>query len=192
VDDEDAVDSTAEGMARAFPTALRSLALSVARLLPPPMHRLAETFDVSVGGEIVHIPYRLYNPPLAGGALHELTVDERAILHCLYTRHHDGHVRQASVQELLSCDRLWVAPFVVKLIGEYVVEVVDVIREAFETDSVPSATYRRFASENPAFIETTAQRATSYWNCYYRSDYPNRGNYPAFRALDWLQGTAAG
>lgn len=158
------------------------------------MHELAQGFEVVVEDEVVRIPYRIYNPPLTGRALHELTAEERSILHCLYTRHHDGHVRQTNAQELLGHDHPWVAPFVVKLIGEYVVEIVDVIRNwlesAFDAQSASCDTYRRFASANPTFIQATAQRATSYWNCYYRSTYPNRAEYPAFRALRYLEAAA--
>lgn len=82
----------------------------------------------------------------------------------------------------------WAAPFIVQLIGEYVIEIVEVIASAVSTLSeLDAARYSQFALENPAFMATTRRRATSYWNCYHRSRFPKLCAYPAIAALDAIE-----
>ena len=106
---------------------------------------------------------------------------------CLGTRHHDGHVREACVRELARHDRPWAIPFVVQLLGDYVVEIVLVVLAAFADVDADVAGYVDFARENPGFMVTTRRRATSYWDCYYRSRYPLLRDYPAIVALDAIE-----
>lgn len=38
-------------------------------------------------------------------------------MHRLYTRHHDGHVRQRHLARIIEVTDSWIVPFVVQLIG---------------------------------------------------------------------------
>jgi len=62
-----------------------------------------------------------------------------------------------------------VPPFVLKLLGEYVVEILFAIQS--NVSALDASIYRRFVKENPEFMEKTRQRMISYWDCYYRRDY---------------------
>ncbi len=114
-----------------------------------------------------------------------LSATQQTILQCLYTRHHDGFVRQRSVQQAIGSPHAWVVPFVVQLLGKYVIEIMVAIRDSLSDLDAPAsiqqALYGRFLAENPAFLELTSQRVASYWKCYYRSRYPCRTEYPGFR-----------
>ncbi|HEY6113280.1 MAG TPA: hypothetical protein VIV37_04180 [Gaiellaceae bacterium] len=50
--------------------------------------------------------------------------------------------------------------------------------------------YGAFIAGNPQFLELTAQRVESYWNCYYRHSY-RRDEYPGFALLSSLRRAAA-
>jgi hypothetical protein len=80
-----------------------------------------------------------------------------------------------------------VAPFVVQLLGEYVVQIVLAVRCGLADIDVPGTAinraYGRFAATNPAFLGLTYQRAASYWNCYYRNLFVDRRTYPSFPIL---------
>ena len=76
------------------------------------------------------------------------------------------------------------APFIIQLLGEYVIELVE--RAASLIESAPKAGYVAFARENPDFLRLTTQRAASYWNVYYRGRIRKRADYPAFPALATL------
>lgn len=75
-------------------------------------------------------------------------------------------------------------PYVVKLAGEYVPEVIDATLTELATPGSPQHTaYGRFAAQNPEFTELTQARATSYWNEYHRHQYRSIASYPAHRFL---------
>ncbi|MGH3679113.1 MAG: hypothetical protein ACRDT2_02335 [Natronosporangium sp.] len=174
-----------EGLAEAafgFPPELQRDVAAVLDILPPPQHRLPSSFSVVVGGERVGIPYRIYHPEPSEWILRALTSTQLRIVRCLYTRHHDGYVRQRHLGYLLPTPVPWVVPYVVQLVGEYVVEIVQVIRSGLAEVDVPGSPYHeaygRFAAANPEFLALTNQRVVSYWNCYYRGSYLQLDEYP--------------
>lgn len=91
-------------------------------------------------------------------------------------------------------------PFVVQLVGEYVIDIVADIERSLDLgpSSPAAAVYGRFVADNGAYFDLTSQRVTSYWNCYQRSRYPVRrpasGSefdvYPGFSLIESLR-TAA-
>ena len=159
--------------------------------LPP-----ALPFRVLLAGETVTIPYRIYAPEPSPGRLEELSFVQRTVVDCLYTRHHDGWVRQRHAQRIVGHVEAWVAPFVVQLIGEYVDEILQVIHHALvpaltDPGSAVNAVYGMFAAENPQFVARTRQRAASYWDCYHRDRYPAFTHYPGSLLTAALKAAAA-
>ena len=114
---------------------------------------------------------------------------QRLVLACIYTRHHDGFVRHDRLSHVLGSGELWTAPFILRLIGEYVVEIVISIAGALAADPGIRHSCVQVAAENPDFIELTRQRAVSYWDCYYRRQYPRLGSYPGMEALHLIDAT---
>lgn len=169
----------------------------VLEVLPTPSLEPAGSFTVLVNGEPLNIPARMYNPEPQAPALRAFTANHRAVLACLYTRHHDGYVRQRHLGTILGLLDAWIPPFVVQLIGEYVVEILHDIAEGLRELDVEGSEqrtqYGAFVVENPGFFELTAQRVISYWNAYYRYEppYPDRANYPGFPLVSSLRGAAA-
>jgi hypothetical protein len=176
----------------AFPAELADDVRSVSAVLPVAGLAPVDPFTVDVRGETLTIPARIYHPEPDPAAEHALTPAQRLILHCLYTRHHDGWVRQRRLEQVVASDAAWVVPFVVQLAGEYVLEIVRAITLGLPGLDVPHSATRRlygeFVVRNPAFFARTEQRVVSYWDCYYRRRYPEFGSYPgrvliaAFRA----------
>ena len=75
------------------------------------------------------------------------------------------------------------------LLGDYVVEVVEVICEALP--QLDQALYRNFVRENRAAVRTIRAQATSYWAAYYRDRFPEKRDYPALKALHQMETWAA-
>ncbi|GAA4420199.1 hypothetical protein ACFQV2_24910 [Actinokineospora soli] len=177
----------------AFPADLATEVRPVAQALPPASLHPAGTFNVWVQGEHLTIPYRLYNPEPADDVISRLSPTQAKILHCLYTRHHDGHVRQLHLNQIIDATDPWIIPFVVQIIGEYVLEIVITIKRALTDVHQPGTAhhqaYGRFAAENPDFLLLTSQRVASYWDCYYRNRFPHR-QYPGRILLDSLKGAS--
>ena len=180
----------------AFPASIRDAVERALDLISPAEFKPLGSRTVNVDGEQLVIPYRIYNPERGVSLRSDLNPVERAVLNCLYTRHHNGRVRQAHVEAVIGTDWPWVVPYVVTLIGEYVEEIIASIATRLDLDTTESPErerYGRFVATNPAFFETTSRRVTSYWNCYYRFKYPAMNpderfpRYPGFDLVDKLR-----
>jgi hypothetical protein len=172
---------TNSDLAQAFPSSLREDALCVASALPQPAWDLRIFFSARVGNEAVTIPYRIYhNPAFVNPA--QLAPPQVELLDCLLTRHHDGFVREERLGKIICVNHEWIPPFVVQLAGEYVAEILNVIRDNLR--NLDPQLYRRFLKGNDAFLALTKQRVISYWNCYYRGQ--AREDYPGFRIMEFF------
>jgi len=148
-----------------------------------------------VAGESVSIPSRIYHDELPSDAKHRLTTTQLLILHCLYSRHSGGMIRQRHLEQIVGSHEPWVVPFVVQLVGEYVVEILEAIRRGISDVATPGSTqrllYGDFIARNPSFFARTERRVVSYWSRYYRHEYPAFGNYPGCLLLTTFRTAAA-
>ncbi|WP_152446892.1 hypothetical protein [Janthinobacterium sp. HH01] len=174
----------------AFPSALaEKVEYAVQLLTPSQMHSASDTvISVRLAAENLSIPYRVYydKQQLLNCANSSGSVALIAL--CLGTRHYDGYLRELCLRRLLLVEESWIAPFVIQLLGEYVIEVVQPIHERF-LDGVEKK-YQDFFCENVKYCEYLVCRAVSYWNEYYRGRFPKHKDYPAVKALAALQSAA--
>jgi hypothetical protein len=170
----------------AFPKGLAEDARTVIDALPASIHEtLRDIGTVVVRGEAVRIPSRIYHEPLGPSAAAQLTERQQIIAACLYTRHHSGFVRETALRRIIESEEPCVPPFVVQLLGEYVIEIVMLIAD--QADRLNTSAYHQFAKENERFLHLTQQRAISYWNCYFRRAWAQRDDYPGLRQLRLLE-----
>jgi len=143
------------------------------------------SFSVRLGEQALSIPYRIYvePPSLQAGPL---TALQSELLDCLFTRHHDGLVRQRHLERIIRSGNRWLPCYVIPLVGEYVVEILRVIQANLPYFN--TSIYSDFVRANPRFLELTGKRVESYWNCYYRSI--PKEEYPGFQIMEFLQSTA--
>lgn len=114
-------------------------------------------------GETVAIPYRIYNEePETDGSERPLTETQQVILHCLYSRHSDGRVRQRHLEKITASSEPWVVPFVVQLAGEYVLEILDTIGLGVPGLAAPGSADRTMASSSSA-IQTSSHARSDAW-----------------------------
>ena len=139
---------------------------------------------VTLNGERLRIPARIYRDEPDWSWVRSRKPVERSVAACLYTRHHDGYVRERALSHLPPVEAPWMAPFVIQLLGEYVIELVE--RAAMLIQGSPNTAFVVFLRENAGFLDLTAQRATSYWNEYHRRRFRKREEYPAFPAIATL------
>jgi hypothetical protein len=187
--------ASSDALISAFPRELAGDARAVLAVMPA--HRLlqAASFSVLVQGQHVTIPGRLYNDEPSADAVAKLSTRQRQLLHCLYSRHCDGRVRQRHLEEVICLDDPWVVPFIVQLVGEYVLEILVIIRDELRDLATPGThaqlAYARFILDNPAYFDRIQRRVTSYWNCYYRAAYTSFRGYPGCTLLDLLRSAAS-
>jgi hypothetical protein len=170
-----------------FPAAILPAALTLLRVLPiVELAPALQGFKVRVQGELLSAPYRVYYQLSdLRSAITNSTGETRSLALCLGTRHWDGFVREECLRQIIAIDQPWAAPFVIQLLGEYVIEIVEVIAAAIP--AMDAGRFSEFVLENPEFMATTRRRATSYWDCYYRRHFPKLQTYPAITALDAIE-----
>ena len=172
----------------AFPRALRVDAQALQAMdvwHPHPSHL---HFIVTLADEKLAIPTRLYFDASLLAAIGDLNARQRAMLWCLGTRHHDGHVREECLRHLLPHLQDWMVPFVVQLIGEYVHEIIKLIDAALITlDPCMQTAFARFARDNPRYVDTIEQRTISYRPADYDRRSGRSRDYPGARAVARLR-----
>lgn len=171
---------------QAFPAALaagaRAVVLALAEEEP---HAPSGQFQVLVNGEQLSIPTRVYYDP---GRVTQCIVSNgrEGIALCLGSRHHDGYLRERCLKDVILVRQTWAVPFVVQLIGEYVLPITQVIAQSIP--EMDLSLYQQFAAENPAYCALVGKRVISYWTVYHRQQFPRLDDYPGFRAYTALVG----
>ncbi len=146
-------------------------------------------------GQSVVIPARQYHGAMDAPARSWLTSTQVGVAACIYSRHHDGRERQAWLPTLLAFDDPCASPFIVQLLGEYVLEIVSEIGSTLRSADTPTSTIERlaaFVDENAPFMALTRDRARSYWWEYHTYPPATFADYPAARALDLLDDRVPG
>jgi len=182
-------------LAMAFPIEYRPKAMAAgreaARLLAP--RQWTELFTAQVEAETVLIPARLH---FMSSQLTLLENDQAwRFARALQTRSNDGFERQRAARDLLRDVEPWAAPFIVALIGEYIVEILEDISDALTPEL--EQTLAAFIADNKALWTTTKRRIASYWNVYYRRGRDlrpayRRDEYVGFQLSDRLDAAAFG
>ena len=170
----------------AFPTALRPVAaaLTAPACWHPAVHR-HHRYQVTLDGEVLTIPARIYVKAELLWADSGRSALERSIAWSLGTRHHNGYVREACLTRLLTAPQPWMAPFIVQLVGEYVDEIVRGIETALPTFAPDMlAALAGFVRDNPRYLDKTESRTISY-RPFHHNAYC--ADYAGMRVLAWLR-----
>jgi len=175
-----------EKLFNSFPTALRQDVKKIIEILPLNDHNIilvdGQIYKVdalihsneqfaSVDNEVLKIPCRLYFNEPSADKEKLLTDLQKTILNCIYLRHHNGYVRQRRLEKLIDKTEYFVIPFAFQLLGEYVVEILEVLQIHINPNI---DNYVKFINENQKYWKQTESRMISYWNEYYRRPmFPN-------------------
>ena len=73
-------------------------------------------------GVITYFIYRIYFDEPSQELENKLTDTQKQILNCIYTRHHNGYIREKRLKNLFGFDHEWILPYKLQLLGEYVME----------------------------------------------------------------------
>ncbi|MFN8207305.1 MAG: hypothetical protein U0T82_07840 [Bacteroidales bacterium] len=122
--------------------------------------------EVILNKETIKISYRYYFNEPTFEHESELTDTQKAILNCIYLRHHNGFIRQKRLEMLIGIQDYFVIPFSFQLLGEYVIEILQVLDKVINEKTIYH--YVKFINENPKYWQQTESRMISYWNEYYR------------------------
>ena len=111
----------------AFPSYLQKDATKIADFLQqndPKDFRTVGIEDVSLNGEVLELPQRVY---FWEYNTQSLTLVQEQMLNCLYLCHCNGHLREHYLRELLIVKEDFTLSFIAKLMSDYVIEIVKVL-----------------------------------------------------------------
>lgn len=99
--------------------------------------------------------------------LARLTDIRQIIVSCIYTRHCDGYLREKYLKKILrQVLPEWCFPYIVKLCGEYVAEIIEVVYENLKDRK--NDDIQKFCFDNKTTIRKDYAKMVNYWNEYYR------------------------
>lgn len=137
---------------------------------------------IVLNGEKLSIPCRVYLLEPEADRLSTLTDRQKLILNAILSRSNNGFIREKHLRKLLESDESWIPPFVLQLLGEYVLQIIRVVED--HSAVLRRSEYGCFVTDNPAFFWLLKQRIVSYCNCYYRGMFPKLEEYPAFQIAE--------
>ena len=115
----------------------------------------------------------------------DLSKNLSTMLACILTRHHNGYVREKYLKEIIHKNEYWTIPYLVQLLGEYVVEILDFVWNNFTL--INSIHLAEFIQENELYWDKTKQRITSYWECYHRYKNLPKEDYVGFKLIKKIE-----
>jgi hypothetical protein len=134
-------------------------------------------YKAHVRGELVDVPQRVIFSKI------EEARAAPAYL-CLLTRSTDGYVREKALRKLLAAKtEFWILPYFFVSLGEYEISISKLVTGASKgvRDEL-----RSFAAQNPDLVELIKAKAISYWNEYYKHNWPTYHEYPPFQFIESL------
>jgi hypothetical protein len=170
-----------------FPSYLREKVRKVVGLLSIEKSGFlhAASYSVQFHGETLEFPYRVYfNEPRNTLEKH-LTEEEQVILDCIFLRHHNGYIRQRRLERLIDKRHPYIVPFTFQLLGECIKEILMIVDDHINEDTMHE--YLQFMKENKKYAGQTENRMISYWDLYYRTEYPKRKRYIGQKTFDRLK-----
>lgn len=126
-----------------------------------------DTIQYFLDDTMIRFPYRIYYIDSLDEVIDNLSLRQKMILHCIYSRSCDGFVRQKHISSLLQMDyEDWAIPYIVKICDEYVVEIIEMTYDTLKEQDTERI--KRFCLENIVLFCKSYNRMISYWNEYYR------------------------
>ncbi len=152
-----------------FPSELKDDVYAVLEMMPDTIKCSDECHSFQlINGQTITFPYRIYTGEIDAIPTFELSHTQKMIYHCILSRSNDGFVRQAHVQTILEKEYPdWVFPYLLKISDEYVVEVLQMIYDKWDTSK--TETMKIFCKNNLQSFLYSHARMVSYWNEFYRS-----------------------
>ena len=106
------------------------------------------------------------------------------MLSCLYLCHCNGHLREYYLRKVLEVKEDFALPFIAKLFGDYVIEILEVLHHELPNDTRDKL--RDFFRANPLYKKCIQSRIASYWDLFYRNAYPDLKKYVGYQLFQTI------
>ena len=171
-------------LCKAFPCELKEDIRVVFKLFTRPVYyygsKLTEVIgpyaEFNVNNELVYIPNRIYYKEVNSIKIKSLSETQKTIFYCIFTRSHNGYLREKYVRKLLATDYpQWAIPFIVKLCDDYVLEILTAIYELLKDKDTTAI--KQFCLMNKKAVRSCCDRMLNVWYVYDRYSVPDFYEY---------------
>ncbi|MDF9824482.1 hypothetical protein M2475_000800 [Breznakia sp. PF5-3] len=130
--------------------------------------------------EDIYIPYRICFSEIPTKKIKKLTSTQKMILFCIYSRHHNGYVREKYINNILDTNFSdWCIPYILKIIDEYVYPIIVQINDKLNIEN--EERIKKICMQNTNEMCLSFNRMISYWNEFYREQFSNINDYAGFK-----------
>lgn len=134
------------------------------------------TIEYKIFNRKLSFPYRIYSDDISDDFMSQFTTNQQKILHCIYSRHSNGFVREKHIKALfLSEIDFLTVPYIFKVCDEYILEIIEIVYSNLKQRN--NEDFILFCEQNKICFFKSYSRMISYWNEYYRDKYPNFNVY---------------
>ena len=169
---------------KAFPSYLHKEATKIADFLQqndPKDFKIIGTEIVYLNGKVLELPQRVY---FGEFNTQNLTLVQEQMLNCLYLCHCNGHLREYYLRKVLEVKEDFALPFIAKLLGDYVIEILEVLHHELPNDTRDKL--RDFFRANLLYQKRIESRIASYWDLFYRNAYPDLKKYVGYQLFQTI------
>ena len=169
---------------KAFPSYLHKEATKIADFLQqndPKDFKIIGMEIVYLNGEVLELPQRVY---FGEFNTKSLTLVQEQMLSCLYLCHCNGHLREYYLRKVLEVKEDFALPFIAKLFGDYVIEILEVLHHELPNDTHDKL--RDFFQANHLYKKRIQSRIASYWDLFYQNTYPNLKKYVGYQLFQTI------
>lgn len=161
-------ENNLETLIKSFPIELKEDVDIVVNFLNSKKLRIHDYVEkeIFINKESIYIPGRIYTAENLKVNEINLSEKQQMILNCLYLTHNDGYLRQQKLELLKDKYDDFVIPFKMKILGEYVIEIITDLEKQINEKSIKN--FINFIRENPNYWKLTKSRIVSYWGEYYK------------------------
>jgi len=179
-------ESNLEILIKSFPLELKEDVEIVGHFLNTKKLQIHPSVErqIFINNESIYIPKRIYTDEDLKISEISLTEKQLTILNCLYLTHSDGYLRQQKLESLKNNFEDFVIPFKMKVLGEYVIEIITDLEKHINEKSIES--FKIFIKENPTHWKLTKSRIISYWGEYYKH-HLKLENYVGYKIIKVLE-----
>lgn len=165
---ENLSENNLENLIKSFPKELKHDVEVVTNFLNSKKLRVHSYIEneIFINKESIYLPSRIYTAENLKTSEINLTKKQQTILNCLYLTHNDGYLRQEKLKLLKDNFEDFVIPFKMKILGEYVMEILTDLEKHIDEKSIKDFVF--FISQNPNYWKLTKNRIVSYWGEYYK------------------------
>jgi len=135
-------------------------------------------FTFNLDNEKLITPCRNYYEEITDEEYNKFNDIQKCILDCIMTLNCNGYIREKHLKNILKTNFGFEQFYIFNLARSYVSEILDII---YNHEKNNTRKYLEFIKQNKEMIQKGYQSMMSYWDLYYKNEFPILKNYSGYK-----------